>query len=61
MHLEVKADFWDINDMANKIISVLQHAPLHEELKENTIKEAYKFSLDEPAIKTIDCYNKVIR
>ena len=26
----LKVDFWDINEMANKIIAVLRHPPLHE-------------------------------
>jgi len=31
----LKVDFWDVNEMANKIIAVLEHRALSETLKEN--------------------------
>lgn len=34
-----KADFWDVDDMANKVISALKYAPLHRTLKEESMKE----------------------
>ena len=56
----LKVDFWDINEMSNKIISVLRYPPLHEALKENAYIEAKKFSWDIPAQKCIDVYNELI-
>jgi len=40
----LKVDFWDINEMANKIIAVLRHAPLRETLKKHAHFEIRKFS-----------------
>jgi glycosyltransferase involved in cell wall biosynthesis len=40
----LKVDFWDINEMANKIIAVLRHAPLRETLKKHAHFEVRKFS-----------------
>jgi len=55
----LKADFWDINEMTNKIVSVLRHPPLREELKKNGMHEVQKFTLDEPAKKVIHTYHHV--
>jgi glycosyltransferase involved in cell wall biosynthesis len=57
----LKVDFWDIKEMANKIIGVLQHTVLQEELTQNSFIESQKFNLDEPARKTIECYAKLLR
>jgi glycosyltransferase involved in cell wall biosynthesis len=53
-------DFWDIDEMANKIVSVLKYSPLHICLQENGCNEVKKFSWDEPAQKCIDAYNQAI-
>lgn len=53
----LKADFWDIDEMANKIVSVLKHDSLKRTLQENGIKEVEKFSWDKPAERCIDIYN----
>ena len=45
----LKVDFWDINEMANKIIAVLRHAPLQETLKQNAHFEIRKFSWGDTA------------
>src|SRR3989344_4959124 len=45
----LKTDFWDINEMTNKIVNVLKYDELREELRENGSKEVQKFNLDEPA------------
>ncbi len=55
----LKADFWDVNEMANKMISVLQHAPLHEALSENGSQEITSLSWDRPAEKCIGIYKSV--
>ncbi len=55
----LKADFWDINEMTNKIVSVLKHDALREELKEKGTKEVQKCNLDEPARKIMEVYKKL--
>ncbi|OYT32761.1 glycosyltransferase family 1 protein [Candidatus Woesearchaeota archaeon] len=57
----LKVDFWDVDELANKIVGVLRHPALRYELKENIKREVKKFDLDTPAKKTIDIYNKVLR
>jgi len=56
----LKIDFWDINEMSSKIISLLRYKPLHETLKENAYFEVKKFDWDVPAEKCIEVYNEVI-
>lgn len=57
----LKVDFWDVDDMANKILSVLKYSPLHSCLREEGSREVLKFNWDEPAQKCIDAYNKAIQ
>lgn len=52
----LKVDFWDIDEMANKIISVLRHSELKQELSENAFKEIKNFSWNEPARKCVEAY-----
>lgn len=54
----LKVDFWDIDEMANQIVSVLMHPPLSEELRDNGLREAGTFSLDTPAQKTMAAYSE---
>ena len=56
----LKVDFWDIDEMANKMLAVLKYSPLHSCLQENGSGEVRKFNWDEPAQKCIDAYNKAI-
>jgi glycosyltransferase involved in cell wall biosynthesis len=55
----LKVDFWDINEMANKIAGVLRYRAIKEELREKGLHEVQKFNLDEPARKVVDTYRKV--
>ncbi len=55
----LKVDFWDIDEMTNKIVAVLRHQALKEELKEHGMHEVQKFNLDEPARKVRDTYHHV--
>jgi len=54
----LKVDFWDLDEMTNKIVSVLRHKALQEELTEKGMKEVQKFNLDEPARKIIHTYRE---
>ncbi|MFH1063736.1 MAG: glycosyltransferase family 4 protein [Candidatus Woesearchaeota archaeon] len=56
----LKVDFWDVNEMANKIINTLRYPELLGELTDNSFQEAQKFNLDEPARKTREIYEKAI-
>lgn len=56
----LKADFWDVDELSNKIISLLRYNTLHEALKDNGYFEVKKFSWDVPAQKCIDVYNELI-
>ncbi|MBS3130913.1 glycosyltransferase family 4 protein [Candidatus Woesearchaeota archaeon] len=52
------ADFWDINDLANKILAVLKYGALHRTLKEHGYMELNKISWDDSARKCIDIYRR---
>lgn len=56
----LKADFWDVDEMVNKIVSVLKYNSLHSELSSNGLNEVKKFNWDIPARKCIDAYNSVL-
>lgn len=57
----LKVDFWDINQLVNKIVAVLKYKDLKSTLAEHGSEEVSKFSWDIPARKCIDIYNKVLR
>ncbi len=56
----LKVDFWDVNEIANKMLSVLKHDELHETLKENGQAQLNSISWDKSARKVLDVYKKVI-
>jgi glycosyltransferase involved in cell wall biosynthesis len=47
----LKADFWDIDEMANKILSALGHPGLSRSLSENGAREADQLTWDAAALK----------
>ena len=55
----LKVDFWDIDEMANKIISVLNYRALHNELCHHGFLEVSTFHWGIPAQKCIDIYNEL--
>jgi len=55
----LKVDFWDINEMANKIIAVLKHPPLHSTLREQGNFEVRKLSWVDSAQACLDVYHQV--
>jgi len=57
----LKTDFWDIDDMANKIVAVLKHKELKECLKNNGKEEVKKFNWNEPAKRCVDLYDEVLK
>ena len=56
----LKVDFWDIDEIANKIIAVLKYNALHHCLKEHGLIEIKKFSWNDSAKKCIDVYERVL-
>ncbi|MCF7910305.1 glycosyltransferase family 4 protein [Candidatus Pacearchaeota archaeon] len=57
----LKTDFWDVDEMANKIVAVLNNEDLYHELRENGTREVTKFNWGEPAMRCVDIYEKLIR
>jgi glycogen(starch) synthase len=57
----LKVDFWDINEMANKMVAVLRHPPLQETLRANGYKEVLKFRWEDSATKVNDIYHRVLK
>ncbi len=56
----LKTDFWDTDEMTNKIVGVLRYEPLHSCLSEDGRKEVMKFNWNNPARKCMDIYDKAI-
>ena len=56
----MKIDFWDVEEMAEKMLAIANYSSLHSTLAENGFEEVHKFSWDEPAGKCINVYNSVL-
>jgi glycosyltransferase involved in cell wall biosynthesis len=56
----LRVDFWDTDEMANKIISLIRYKPLHSTLSKEGRREIDLFTWDRVADRTIDVYNGVI-
>lgn len=54
----LKVDFWDVNEMANQIIAVVQNDPLRNELIANASKELDRFSWEPTAEKIVALYRQ---
>lgn len=57
----LKVDFWDTDELANKIIAVLKHGVLAEELVNNSKRDLEKLSWNEQSRKVLDVYREVNR
>jgi len=55
-----KVDFWDINEMANKIVSLLRYPPLHDEMVSNGKREVKTLTWEKAASKCINIYNELL-
>ncbi len=60
IHHCLKVDFWDIDEMTNKMLAALNYSALHKTLQENGNKEVMTFSWDDPAKKCVDAYNDIL-
>lgn len=56
----LKADFWDVNEIANKIVAVLKYAPLRMTLKEHGNFEVRKLKWEDAAQRCLAVYNQVV-
>jgi len=56
----LKVDFWDIDEMANKIIAVLRHPPLHATLRDHGSIEVRRLSWTDAARNCIAVYEKAL-
>ena len=56
----LKVDFWDIDDIANKIIAVLKHPPLSSTLREHADMEVRKLTWDDAAAKCRSVYEHAL-
>lgn len=56
----LKADFWDVDEMANKIVSFLRHDALRDVLRETSRREVAGLSWREAAQKCIGIYRDLI-
>jgi glycosyltransferase involved in cell wall biosynthesis len=56
----LQVDFWDTDEMANKIISLLRYKPLYNTLASEGKKEIDLFTWERVAEKTIEVYNEVV-
>ena len=54
----LKVDFWDVDEMANKIIAVLRHPPLRETLKQHSSLELRKLSWLDSARQCVKVYEE---
>ncbi|MCY2929336.1 MAG: glycosyltransferase family 4 protein [Planctomycetota bacterium] len=55
----LKVDFWDVDEMANKILAVLKHPPLQKTLRQCGSTELRKLSWKDSAQKLKDIYCQV--
>jgi glycogen(starch) synthase len=56
----LKVDFWDTDEMANKILAVIKYAPLKNDLQLNSHMELANITWDRSAEKCVDIYNRVV-
>lgn len=57
----LRVDFWDIEQLSEKIIALLRYKPLNQELAAKGHEEVKKFSWNVPAKKCIKIYRSLIR
>ena len=56
----LKVDFWDIKEMANKILAVLRYPPLHMTLREHGNFEVRKLTWEDSATKCAGIYGDLM-
>lgn len=54
----LKVDFWDVGQMANKMVGLIQNDPLRDELHRNSYREYLNHSWDDSADKVLTMYEQ---
>lgn len=57
----LKIDFWDVDDMASKMLALVHYRSLNKELKKHGSLEVKTFNWDVPAGKCLQAYKEVIK
>lgn len=57
----LKVDFWDVDEMANKITAVVQNDPLRDELHAQSYREWQRLSWEQSAEKLLPIYEKLLQ
>ncbi len=57
----LKVDFWDVNEIANKIVAVMEHGALSETLKENGWRDLDKISWKNSAQAVMGIYKELVK
>ncbi|HSW97840.1 MAG TPA: glycosyltransferase family 4 protein, partial [Candidatus Saccharimonadales bacterium] len=60
LHHALQVDFWDIEEMTNKILAVISYAALKRTLKKNVAEEAQQQTWDKSAEKIRDVYRSLL-
>jgi len=61
VHHALKVDFWDIDEMASKILSVVSHDALRESLSDNARREADRITWADAALKLDGILHELVR
>ncbi len=56
----LQVDFWDVDQMANKMVAALRYKELHSELQKNGYEEASRLSWSQSAQRCIEVYNSLL-
>lgn len=56
----LKVDFWDVDDIANKIVAVLRHPPLRNTLRDHGLFEIRGINWDGAAQRCLQTYHRAI-
>ena len=56
----LKTDFWDTDEMTNKILAVLEHGSLSQDLMKESSKELPNINWNKAADKCLDVYSQLI-
>ena len=57
----LRVDFWDVDEMANKVIAALRYPELHRTLSERSSEELQKMSWQKQAGEIVKVYEKAIK
>jgi len=55
----LKADFWDIDEMANKIVGILRHPPLGATLRQHATQEIRELTWERAAVACARVYERI--